>query len=218
MKHIDELAELYALGALSDEDRALVEAHLAQCASCSARVGASEAVIASLVDAGVRAEPAPPELAAHIMRSATRRPARAVFASLRPLLGLAAALVLALGLSLLHVSRQNHDLRAGLDADEHAFAMLTHSHFRHAEFSKATAGAPAAKVLYARDGSWFYVVMDGAQHNLHVVGEAGGIAHDYGIAGVHGHTTTLFAENTKGTTRIELRDGTSVVGVAAPQY
>ena len=141
-----------------------------------------------------------------------------MWSSLRVFVGLAAALVLGLALSVFQVSRQNHDLRVALDGDDRAFSTLTHSHFRHAEFSKVMPDSPSAKVLYARDGSWFYVVIDGARPDLHVVGATAGSTHDYGVAGVHGHTSTLFAERAGHLATIELRQGTSTVGVAAPQY
>lgn len=218
-EHIDDLAELYALGVLSDDERSAVDAHLAQCAACSTRVAQSEAVIAALVDAGVPKETAPPQLAARIARSAAAgSPAGPLWSSLRVLVGLAAALVLGLGLAVLQVSRQNHDLRVALAGDERAFSTITHSHFHHTEFSKLNPDSPSAKVLYAHDGSWFYVIIDGAHRDLHVIGETNGSTHDYGVASVHGHTTTLFTDAANHVAKIELREGPNVIGVAAPQY
>ena len=46
--HVDENAELYALGTLSDTDRAAVDAHVATCASCAQRVGEAEETVAAL--------------------------------------------------------------------------------------------------------------------------------------------------------------------------
>src|SRR5438552_18715103 len=46
--HVDENAELYALGTLSDSERAAVDAHVATCASCAHRVGEAEEAVAAL--------------------------------------------------------------------------------------------------------------------------------------------------------------------------
>src|ERR1700688_4487918 len=46
--HVDENAELYALGTLSDSERAAVDAHVATCASCAQRVGEAEETVAAL--------------------------------------------------------------------------------------------------------------------------------------------------------------------------
>ena len=217
--HIEELAELYSLGMLSPKERAAVDAHLVRCAPCSMRIGESEAVIAALAERALPTESAPPRLGERLLKSAAARAqARPMWSSVRVLIGVAAALILGLGLSVLQVSRENQALRVALNGDERAFSALTHSHFRHAEFSRVMADSPSAKVIYARDGSWFYVVVDGARRDLHVLAKRDGATHDYGLAKVHGHTTTLFVDRANRATMLELQQGSSVIGVATPQY
>jgi len=92
-----ELAAPYALGALSRDEQADFEAHLATCATCRAEVQALRDVAGLLVHAAPDAAP-PPELRERILREARRRrplgPRRLPVA---PWLAAAACLVLALG-------------------------------------------------------------------------------------------------------------------------
>ena len=68
--HLDEMAELYALGALEPSEGAAVEAHVAGCASCARALAVARASIAMLEDATTtRLEP-PERLASRIARSA----------------------------------------------------------------------------------------------------------------------------------------------------
>ena len=48
MNHIDQEAELYALGMFDDDERARIDEHLATCAPCTVLVGEAEAAVAAL--------------------------------------------------------------------------------------------------------------------------------------------------------------------------
>jgi anti-sigma-K factor RskA len=85
------LAAPYALDALDGEERAVFEAHLAQCGQCRAEVASFREVAARLAAAAPDASPAP-ALRSRVLAVA-RRPARL------PWLAAAAALVLALAAS-----------------------------------------------------------------------------------------------------------------------
>jgi hypothetical protein len=50
MNHIDQEAELYALGMLDDAERMRIDDHLAGCVPCTAHVGKAEAAVAGLID------------------------------------------------------------------------------------------------------------------------------------------------------------------------
>lgn len=49
-RHIDELAELYALGSLDARDRAVVERHTRTCVDCANRIRNAEETIAFIAD------------------------------------------------------------------------------------------------------------------------------------------------------------------------
>jgi hypothetical protein len=51
-------------------------------------------------------------------------------------------------------------LRDRVRADDVALATIVHGHFRHTPMIPAPGSSIAAKVLYASDGSWVYVVVD----------------------------------------------------------
>lgn len=92
-----ELAAPYALGALTPDERAGFEAHLAECATCRADVQAFREVVGLLAHAAPGAAP-PAALRDRILREARRvRPFGVRRAPARPWLAAAAALVLALG-------------------------------------------------------------------------------------------------------------------------
>jgi len=50
---------------------------------------------------------------------------------------------------------------------------MVSSHFLHAPFVPVTPGAPGAKVVYARDGSWLYVIVAPGSEPLDVIAISG---------------------------------------------
>jgi Putative zinc-finger len=99
-----------------------------------------------------------------------------------------ALLVVSLGLSLVRSAQ----LADALRNDDLAFVSVVHSHFNHVTLRPLSSNAPAAKVLYAKDGSWIYVLVDHAPSALRVQATVGGVRRDFGaLAGHHG-IATLF--------------------------
>ena len=187
--HIGEDAELYAIGSLTELDRARVDAHVATCQSCLRRLGeAEETVLALERQAPVAALPQAPPLR---FRPNRRAPWRSVLA-------VAAALVV--GFYLPHPSRVQPSPQ---------IAML-HSHFNHAQF---TGSGPLAKVLYPRDRTWYYVIVEGA-HAYTVVGINGSAATELGRTDARGETSDAFFTNVRPFDHIELREGSSLIETA----
>jgi anti-sigma factor RsiW len=193
-KHAGELAEAYALGALEADERDVVEAHIAQCPACSRRVGEAEEALLAL-ERGTKLVKEPPG-AAIVLPNVPRRAA-----SWWALPAFAAAFIL--GLLFSHFSPQSNV----------ATLAMIHSHFSHAQFSGAP-GAPAAKVLYARDRSWYYVIVAGSRR-FDVYGLQGRVAIRLGATEPRDATSELFARSEMRFDRIELRENANVVEGAA---
>ncbi len=78
---------------------------------------------------------------------------------------------------------------------------MIHSHFSHAQFSGT---GPAAKALYARDRSWYYVIVTGSSR-YEVYGIRSGRTTDLGITQPQGATSELFARVASRFDQIQLR-------------
>lgn len=144
-EHVGEDAELYALGTLGEVEHARVERHVRTCDECAARVGEAEAVVLALIQ---------PQ-AANVAALSSRAPTFA--GRTRWIGGAAAAIVVgffAWGLTSLH-DRSAHETEVAQTA---AISAMLSGHFAHAAFVARVAGAPAAKVIYAREGGWIYVL------------------------------------------------------------
>jgi len=198
-QHVEELAELYALGALDDRERALVDAHASACAECAARIGEAEAAVEQLV------EERPPSLALdRRMRAAFARPAPWRWAA--PLA--AAAFILGLVPSLLlwpgvfgggsFASDQQRAVRA-----------MVGSHFSHAPFIASAPDAPKAKLIYNRTGDWRFIVAQTTKPYDVAVRSKGQIA-SLGKLRISGNAGELFVDHAPGRDFL-LRDGTRIV-------
>lgn len=150
--HPEESLPLYALGALDDVQAAAIDAHLSACERCTRELGRHEAVVAALDDAFVEPWSAPlpaaPFAGTRLRRAAFRSPAG--FAAV------AAALLFALGIGTDRLLTP-HDAPGANDA---ALATIATSHFLHVSLRSVVPGAPPAKVLYARDGTWLYAIVE----------------------------------------------------------
>jgi hypothetical protein len=134
-RHLDDDAELYALGLLEAAERDRVDEHVRDCAACAERLGRAEGAVAALVE---RTQGAP-----------RRR---------LPTWPTAVAAALALTTSAL----LGHDLglqRALADDGRMLDAMVT-SHFTHVPFSDPAGGAYPAKVVYDQHGRWMEIIAD----------------------------------------------------------
>ncbi|MBV9332585.1 MAG: zf-HC2 domain-containing protein [Candidatus Eremiobacteraeota bacterium] len=191
-EHIGESAELYALGALEPAEQAAVEAHIAQCVQCLRRVGEAEETLLALERANV-------------VRAASgdiRTPVAFMRRHIVWLLPLTAAAAFIIGLLFPRTTPQSpHDL---------ATLAMIGSHFSHAQFTGQ--GAPA-KVLYARDRSWYYVIVEG-WHRYAVYGFAGGARLKLGETMPSGKTSELFTRSSGRYDRLELFDRSTVAGTA----
>lgn len=188
--HIGEAAELYAIGALDAAEHAAVDAHIAHCTECMRRVGEAEETVLALERANFVEGTAP----------GVRAPQPFSRRSVTWILPLAAAAAFILGVLFPRPAAQN---------DVATLAMIG-SHFSHAQFAGS---GPAAKVLYARDRSWYYVIVVGNQR-YGVYGVRDGTSVRLGATEPRGKTSELFARASARYDRIELRDGRTAIDTA----
>jgi len=204
--HIDDEAELYALGALDADERAAVEAHIASCEMCLQRVrDAEETAFALSAQFGSTTPPA--ELDTRIAGAFSRNmPAR-------PWLAIAAAFIIGLLPSIpLTYDRVHHDRLLRMH-DQAVTAMVT-SHFAHAQFTPVGgATLPPSKVIFARDGSWLYVVIAGA-HRYTVEGVEPEGTKALGETSPTSSTSELFLERPPHVRSVMLVDNGTPIGSA----
>ncbi len=232
--HIGEDAELYALGMLDSARRAEVELHIVGCDACLERVGAAEATALSLAAPLPRVEPspglrarllasavenAPPAGGARAGRLAVRLARERVERGRLSLWGrLAAAAILVLAVGLGFSFYRNAQLNAALRDDDLAFVSVVHSHFEHVTLRPIGTAAPAAKVLYAKDGSWIYVLVDRARSKLRVEATVGGVRREFGTLAPHDGVATLFERHAGKPSFIVLVGPAGPVASALLQY
>jgi anti-sigma factor RsiW len=185
-EHLSEDAELYPLGILDDDAARNVERHVASCSECAERVAQAQAVAASLAAALPLATPSP-ALERRLRESARpQRNAAKPRANLFPF-----ALAAAFALAFLGLGWQQLVLRERLAADDVALVTMVHSHFNHVSMSPQSANPVAAKILYARDGSWIYIIADRPGGSLHAIAETTAGTLDLGLLAGTGETATL---------------------------
>ena len=185
-EHLGENAELYPLGILDDDAAREVERHIAFCSECAERVARAEAVAASLAAALPLATPSP-KLERRLREST--RPQLGMLKSGANVLrfAIAAAFVIAfLGFGL-----QTLLLRQRLAAEDVALVTMVHSHFNHVSMSPESTSPVAAKILYARDGSWIYIIADKPGGALHAIARTAAGDNDLGRLLSTGETATL---------------------------
>ncbi len=212
-EHLGENAELYPLGILDNDAARDVERHIALCSECAERVARAEAVAASLAAALPLATPSP---------ALERR----LHESMQPPLGarklsanvfrfaIAAALVLAL----LGLGLQTLLLRQRLAAEDVALVTMVHSHFNHVSMSPESTNPVAAKILYARDGSWIYIIADKPGGALHAIARtAAGVA-DLGKLLSTGETAALLVHPRERIRSIVLQRAGTTVASATLTY
>jgi hypothetical protein len=183
MTHAGEKAELYVLGALSAQERSAVESHAAGCEECLRRIGEAEETLLAM-EREIAATPLP-----SVPRSVLPFQRRGISAWwLVP----AMAAALAFGMIRWHEPPSRSD----------ALLAMIQSHFSHAQFSGK--GKVPAKVIYARDHEWYYVIVRGSGE-YDVYGVRGGVASMIGSTRANGTVSELFVRSSSSFDRLELR-------------
>lgn len=211
-QQIADIAELYALGALDDSERAAIDEHLRGCTTCAQLLAKAErdvALIASM-------EPqlaAPHDLQARVERALQNRPQPRN----RPQLwtyamAIAAAIAIAF-LPSLYLWSQTEALHRATLAQTAAMERLAGAPHRMARF-RTMPGMPPAEVVYAADGSWYLVLVHGAAKTLSVAWMHDGTKTMLGDAVPNGHLASLYLPKSHRMDRIALMDGDRVVAEA----
>jgi hypothetical protein len=175
--HLGEDAELYALGLLPLDDRPRIEAHLAGCDLCRKRViDAEQAAWRMSATLDASAQP----------RRRRRRPLPVAWAA-----GIAA--VFALGFGVQSVRLEQAD--AAVSQTGAALAVVASSHFDHVTMTPIR-GTLVAKVLYAKDRTWVYCIVDDPRTRYVVRLTSGGTARDRAQTGPTGSVSQAFVSGT----------------------
>ena len=197
--HLGDEIELYALGDLLPEERAAVEAHLATCMDCTRAVGEAEQTLAEF------AELLPAYRAPRATRAHTSAPWRGAIAA-----AFIAGLLVA-GAALAFINRTTvGDTTIG-QQDVRAQIAMVNSHFNHTTLAPVSAGAPAAKVIFARDKAWLYAIVNDGDPGYHLLAVAGNTRRDLGALTAHGATASVFVEHPPLLSEVELVHGDRVV-------
>jgi hypothetical protein len=199
--HIEEYAELYALGALDEAERARIDAHALQCDPCARALASGESTVAALIE---EREPSR-MLDRRLMRAFATRPqwhVWAVVAAAAFAIGLIPSLWLA---------------RPPVPAHSQAIVAMTGSHFAHAQFGALTPSAPKAKVIYARTGAWWYVIVL-SNRAYTVAAQEGSRTVRLGAVQTSGNAGELFIEHPPAARTLLLLEGSAPVARVTLPY
>jgi len=199
----DDDAQLYALGYTDPDQGAAIEAHLAVCSACRAKVVAAESAAAALAAALL---PAPAE--AQVQATSPVRTRR-----LSRMLATAAAVAFAATAGFEGYAA--HTAQAQIARDDGALVAIATSHFAHTTLTSEP--GVVVKALYAHDGSWCYVVATGTGRGAHVVMHRNGSARDLGVLRGN-HAATLFVSGAGRVDEVSVVDDGRVVAHGAPTY
>jgi len=227
---VTEYAELYALGVLEPQQRTNVDAHVAYCDPCAHALADAEAAVEALDDVFVPLVEPPARLGLRISASSdigvplvqrvshlTLPPNRSArFVTV--FLGAAAVLLLCVSIGGGVLFQRSTMLRQ-VSADSSVLATIATSHFNHASFTTREPEAPITKVLYARDGRWFYVIVDSASCDCRLVARSAFAQRDFGPLDIHGGTATRFVLDFPRPTSLQLvRSSGSVMSSVSLAY
>ncbi len=201
--HIGDDAALYALGALDDAERAAVDAHVAGCAACAGLLGEAERDATRLFACEPQHHVAPP----------ARVRVQSTWTRWRATVSAVAAILIVGFLPSLYLWQQNRSMNAAMNAQAAAMHRLASASFRSADFS-----GRRARVMYARDGSWYVVIVRDARRALRVVWMHDGNAIDLGAAVPHGNVAMLYLPHSHVMHRLALMEGGRVVAEAQLAY
>jgi len=239
-QHLGDDAELYPLGLLDEDAALVVERHIATCVPCAGRVMRAQLTAARLAAGLPEAMPSPAlarrlaesvdasriaesvsaterelnaanarrvETAGSIATRTATGPNRSSFAGRYGGLALAAGFALAV----LALGWQTLAFRARVSSDDLALATIVHSHFNHVTMTPESSHIVAAKVLYARDGSWLYIIVDEPGGRLRAKARTALGTSDLGLLRNSSRIATLLVRPLQRIEAVTLqRDGTDV--------
>jgi hypothetical protein len=205
-EQIADLAELYALGALPDSERAGVDAHLRGCASCTQLLGNAERDVALIASMEAQ-RAAPRDLQARVEH--TLRTPQQIW---MPPAAIAAAVAIAF-LPSLYLWSQINSLNRTMLTQTAAMERLAEAPHRMARF-QTMPGMPPAEVVYAPDGSWYLVMVHGMQRPLSVAWMHDGTKTMLGDTVPRGNVAALYLPKSHRMDRLALMDGDRIVGEA----
>jgi hypothetical protein len=208
-EHLGDEAELFALGALADAERAVVARHVGLCAACRERVAEAELVMASLAAAVPAAEPSA-SLGRRLRASARGGRPRNV-----AVLAFAATVALAfVGLGSQTLLLSNREA-----AEDRALATIVDSHFNHVSAVARGNGGVTAKVLYARDGAWIFVIARTRESGtLHAFARTPAADVDLGALATSGETASLLVRPASRIGTVAIKRGDTEVATAVLHY
>ena len=208
--HVGEAAALYAIGALEIDERRAIDEHVSACEQCARVLGEAEAEVTLLIEADVRyALPATvTALRPPAARQRLWRPAMAVDA--------AAALVIGL-IPTAYFWQQDRVMHETMLADARAMDRVATQKHRMAAFEGMQPGSEA-KVMYAPDGSWYVVLVTGAQKALQLVWMHDGTQTPLGTANPVGDVALVYLPKSHRMEHLALMDGNRTVAEAQLAY
>lgn len=214
-QHVEDLAALYALGALDEHERSTVERHVARCTTCAAALSQAAEDVTTLALAQPQHAP-PAEFDVRITPIANPHNVIPLVPRTRrttwsPFLAAAAALLIAI-LPSAYLWQENRAMHEAMVASADAMARVASSPHRTVAFT----GMPGsdARVMYAPDGSWYCVIVRGARSALHVAWMHDGEQTMLGTAQRHGDVAFLYLPKSHRMDSLALMDGERVVGQA----
>ncbi len=213
-EHVDDLAELYALGSLEDLDRARVERHTSSCAACAERVSEAEESVTRIAELQTMHE-APPGLRTRLHSSLALAHLRHAWVRSIPA-AIAAALVLALIPTWVAVDRTR--TVAAMHQDEQALAKIASAPFARAQFMSPRNAPMDAKVLYGMHGDWYYVVVMHPKPGMQVAYVHEGKMEMLGTVATHGASGTLYLPVNHKMEELALVSDGAVIGDAHLAY
>lgn len=208
IQHIDELAELYAVGALDDLERARVEHHVRECAPCTDRVRDAVETVEMIETLQPEYEP-PASLKARIKASAgAAKPPLQGARRFAPALAVAAILVAA-------VIPWPWRFGANMQQDQVALARIAGSAtVDRAQFSSVTNEQVRAEVLYNPDAHWYYVVVRSPQPGMQIGCIQNGRTVVLGTVVAHGESGSLYLPNVNPTSELIILEKSAPVADA----
>jgi hypothetical protein len=205
--HIGELAELYALGDLTAAERERVDMHARDCAQCAQRLGEAETTVLQLIerDAAVDAAVTP------LRRVRFGAPGR----SWGALAAIAAAFLIGLLPWGVQTLRENGSTS---EANRQAMVAMLAGHFLHAPLLPLAAGAPAGKVIYAREGGWLYVIVAPGSTPLDIDIVSNGVRTRASSLAASSQTRASFIRTSAAVQSVELFQGSTPIAQARIVY